>query len=115
MKKPLKLGLYALLILVGVALLLLPLKNGVSNHLIKNKYRSVLEEKLRDPASAQYRNEVLYLFSDDSGTLCGEVNSKNSFGGYTGFKRFMAYKKFAFIEDVAGDFGVVWENGCVKE
>ena len=42
---------------------------------------------LKDPASAQWRNEVL---SADRKTLCGEINAKNSLGGYAGFKRFIA-------------------------
>jgi len=39
---------------------------------------------LKDPDSAQFRNIVIL----ESGTVCGEVNAKNSFGGYTGFDKF---------------------------
>lgn len=41
--------------------------------------------KLKDPRSAEFRNlrpAVTGLY------LCGEVNAKNSYGGYTGFKKF---------------------------
>ena len=45
---------------------------------------------MKDPASAQWRNEVL---SADNKTLCGEVNAKNSMGGYVGFKPYIANQK----------------------
>jgi hypothetical protein len=38
---------------------------------------------LKDPASAQFRGETR-----NQNILCGEVNAKNSMGGYVGFKRF---------------------------
>lgn len=41
---------------------------------------------LRDPDSAQFRN--LRLLANHS--VCGEVNSKNGFGGYVGFKPFFS-------------------------
>lgn len=39
--------------------------------------------KLKDPASAQFRNVKSKGYS-----VCGEVNAKNGFGGYTGYTRF---------------------------
>lgn len=43
---------------------------------------------LKDAGSAQYRN-LTYRVRLGVPTLCGEVNARNSFGGYTGFRRFM--------------------------
>lgn len=43
--------------------------------------RLALQCYLKEPVSAQIRNHK---------GNCVEVNSKNSFGGYTGFKRFIA-------------------------
>ena len=45
---------------------------------------------LKDPAAAQFRNVRTY--GDGTGTyvVCGMVNGKNSFGGYTGFQPFRA-------------------------
>lgn len=37
-----------------------------------------------DPKAAQFRN----LFEGKGETICGEVNGKNGFGGYVGFKPF---------------------------
>ncbi|MBD9368833.1 hypothetical protein [Xanthomonas sp. XNM01] len=44
-----------------------------------------VRQALKDPASAQWRNvNVIY-----SNVVCGEVNAKNSMGGYAGFQRFL--------------------------
>jgi hypothetical protein len=47
--------------------------------------------KLKDPDSANFRNLTIHSGADPKdGTLyvCGEVNSKNSYGGYAGFMPF---------------------------
>lgn len=50
--------------------------------------REAVKEQLRDPTSAQFRNirkgQLMYV--------CGEVNSKNGFGGYGGWVTFRAMK-----------------------
>lgn len=43
-------------------------------------------QSLRDPATVQFKDERLTRF----GWLCGELNGKNAYGAYTGFKRFMS-------------------------
>jgi hypothetical protein len=48
--------------------------------------RKFISDKLRDPESAQFRNERIGA----GGALCGEVNSKNGSGGYSGFTRFIS-------------------------
>jgi hypothetical protein len=50
------------------------------------KARQSIMVFLKDPESAQFRNEHI----TKSGALCGEVNAKNSMGGYVGFKRYIA-------------------------
>ena len=45
-----------------------------------------LSNILRDPSSAQLRK--LIRTTDSKYGLCGEVNSKNGFGGYVGFRQF---------------------------
>lgn len=60
------------------------------------KIHAPLLSSLKDPGSAQFRNERLTT----SGVLCGEVNSKNSFGGNGGFKHFILAGQGAnYIED----------------
>lgn len=45
---------------------------------------------LKDPDSLQVRNPVYKAKGASTWIMCGEYNAKNSYGGYTGFKRFMA-------------------------
>lgn len=45
--------------------------------------REAVAYQLRDPASAQFREVFTH-----QGNVCGQVNGKNGFGAYTGFKRF---------------------------
>jgi hypothetical protein len=44
-------------------------------------------EVLKDPESARFKNVQV---AADGQVLCGEVNAKNAFGGYVGFKPFVA-------------------------
>ena len=67
-----------------------------------------LEPTLKDAKSAEYRNRK---------GLCGEVNSKNSMGGYTGFQRFIAAGNgmVALEKDSglsAADFNQLWGTAC---
>ena len=43
--------------------------------------REFVSSSLKDPESAQFQNQH---------GICGEVNSKNSFGAYTGYQSFIA-------------------------
>jgi hypothetical protein len=47
--------------------------------------KTKVADGLSDPLSAQFR-QLKYLA--DSNSLCGEINAKNSLGGYAGFKKF---------------------------
>ena len=52
-----------------------------------------IASSLKVPDEAQFRN--FRAFSTREGTLfCGEVTSRNSFGGYAGFVRFFQIWKF---------------------
>lgn len=54
--------------------------------------RQALKDTLTDEDSAKFRNEYLSLSDTDGSTeiaLCGEVNSKNKFGGYVGYQQFI--------------------------
>jgi len=61
---------------------------------------------LKDPDSADIRNH--------NGN-CGEVNSKNGFGGYTGYKRFIACTAIVAIEGEnmdSDEFQKAWNQIC---
>lgn len=51
-----------------------------------DEVRSAVAYKLKDPGSAQFRNER----EVSGGKFCGEVNGKNAFGAYSGFHPFLA-------------------------
>ena len=70
--------------------------------------REFVSEVLKDPESAEFRNQKGF---------CGEVNSKNSFGGYAGFKRFIAASEemVVFAGDdrmTSTDFEQAWSQFC---
>jgi len=44
---------------------------------------------LKDPDSAKFRN-VRFVKYNARTVVCGEVNAKNSYGGYVGFENFVA-------------------------
>lgn len=67
----------------------------VSPKLIAQK-RAYVVQQLRDPATVQFKDEHL----TKQGWLCGELNGKNAYGAYVGFKRFISRAdEDAWIED----------------
>lgn len=61
-------------------------------------YRAAIKDFLKDPTSAEFRSEKV----SSSGVYCAEVNSKNSYGGYTGFDRVIANGKNYVIFERSG-------------
>ena len=54
--------------------------------------RQAISGLLTDPGSAQFRNAYVRQIDSDNGAfslVCGEVNGKNAFGAYAGFRRFV--------------------------
>lgn len=45
----------------------------------------LVRDRMKDPSAVQFRA----LHVGASGALCGEMNAKNSYGGYVGFKPFV--------------------------
>lgn len=75
--------------------------------------QDAVRQKLKDPDSASFRNAGV---SNKSGlpVSCGEVNSKNSFGGFTGFQRYVSAGSadFTFLEEEVKDFDELWRKMC---
>jgi hypothetical protein len=67
---------------------------------------------LKDPDSAQFKDVYANYTQEFQVVACGRVNSKNSLGGYTGFKRFVSNGKSAIIEgrDNVAD---AWAGACL--
>ena len=80
----------------------------VNLKLLGEKY---IKAKLKDPSSAEFRNQFIGI----KGAPCGEVNSKNSFGGFTGFQRYIVAGKDMAVtaQDMApGEFETSWSQIC---
>ena len=78
--------------------------SGVSPSALDYMARRTVRAALKDPDSANFRNT---FFSELSGpkVICGEVNSKNSLGGYSGFQSFVFDdEKFNVLEETQGNF-----------
>lgn len=54
--------------------------------------KSAVEQRLRDSGSVRYRNVGVYRPNASNPypqVVCGEVNARNGFGGYTGYEIFV--------------------------
>lgn len=77
------LSVIGLLVLIGATCFYLYMSFLVHQH------RKIVAANFKDPASAQFRNESLKKgWTLKTSMLCGEVNSKNGFGAYTGYVMF---------------------------
>ncbi len=93
--------------------------DGVSDERYKEllwieKGKSDVKMRLKDSSSAEFRD----VFFNNNGipVACGEVNSKNSFGAYSGYQRFIYAGSVLTVleEDVSDDIEAVWNKYCVK-
>lgn len=64
-----------------------------------NGIEKALRADMKDPESAQFKDQVEY-----KKWACISVNSKNSYGGYTGFKRYLL-KKSSSGYSIEGEMG----------
>ena len=73
-----------------------------------------VKTKLKDPGSAEFQNVYFHRGSEDIPVTCDEVNSKNSFGGYRGFQKFISTGKsdMTFLEEEIADFANLWNALC---
>ncbi|CAN7426481.1 MULTISPECIES: hypothetical protein [Duganella] len=70
-----------------------------------------VKEKVREPASAQFRNQ----FIGKGGAPCGEVNAKDAFGGYIGYQRYISVARDLTLlaQDVSpAEFEQQWQQLC---
>ncbi|KAF1692743.1 hypothetical protein CSC62_14000 [Pseudoxanthomonas jiangsuensis] len=75
--------------------------------------KKIATEQLIDPSSAQFRNMLV-----GDGVVCGEVNGKNRFGAYVGFKPFLVsqgqHLRFAPDEDAHPFDKASWLGGFLN-
>lgn len=77
--------------------------------------KAAIIQKLKDPASASFR-DVVYVptAQGTGGTVCGEVNAKNAYGGYVGFTPFFVVGQSALLRDElnAQVFDSIYGRSC---
>jgi hypothetical protein len=96
-------------------------------HLLQTALKLQAKEALKDPDSASFRALQLYRirYKKSDGTilsggeykLCGEVNARNGFGGYAGFKPFVSVGFFIppSLTPEPGTNGVFFPHGDLDE
>lgn len=53
-------------------------------------FQKFVADEMRDPESSRFRNVTVVVDANGSDALCGQINSKNAYGGYVGFEWFYA-------------------------
>lgn len=81
--------------------------------------RKQLLEALRDPVSTQFRREFISAAEDDKPikSLCGELNTKNGYGGYVGFTRFVVTTDGVMVleaDERGAAFPAIWQTWCSR-
>jgi len=79
--------------------------------------KAAVTRDFKDPEGARYRNLGVYRSLDKSLALCGEVNAKNSYGAYVGYKQFYADDKNGTIKEEGDDllFSTLGKAYCDKK
>lgn len=75
--------------------------------------KAAMRDRLKDPESARFEDLIVARFSG-APVVCGHVNAKNGFGGYTGKKAFLVINGAAIGEDDVSDaaFNKQWNRLC---
>ncbi|MBB5863772.1 hypothetical protein [Xanthomonas sp. 3058] len=71
-----------------------------------------VRRQLKDSDSAQFK-DVRVNYTEEFGVVaCGQVNAKNDFGGYTGFRRFLSSGKSVILEG-RDNIADAWAGACL--
>lgn len=87
---------------------------------LKQRLRADLLHQLKDPESARVRGEYLSMPEQADlavRALCGEINARNSYGGYAGFTRFIVTTdglRLFESSEPPGAFTHVWPVWCSR-
>ena len=73
--------------------------------------KEAVAQALRDPGSAQFRKLTREEIGNTWELVCGEVNGKNAFGGYVGFRPFKAMRNLR--DDPADTYTIPMEDRLV--
>jgi hypothetical protein len=87
-KKRLAWAAAAVLLVGGGGLFFLWPREAPGDKQIRTQAETAVRSKLRDPASANFGRTAV-IGTSNARTVCGNVNVKNTAGGYTGFLAFI--------------------------
>ncbi len=80
--------------------------------------KDAVRGRLKDPRSAQFRNVIFHAYQEKTPVVCGEVNAKNAFGGYSGYVGFVASGKTLVVLESdfvdGGEFAKTWNEVCLR-
>lgn len=78
--------------------------------------KDAIKNRLKDPDSVQFKDVYFFRGKDNIPVTCGQVNSKNSYGGYSGFQHFISggSTELTFLETEVQDFANAWNSFCTK-
>ena len=110
---------FILFSLVGTALLLVSCskddKQRQKDSMLILVSQEAVQSKLKDGASAEFRNVGIHK-GQKPNLVCGEVNSKNGFGGFSGYQRFISAgtAELTFLEEQMkrGEMDISWDRFC---
>lgn len=128
--KPIAWGIIGLTLLMALPMVMMPQSDSITSSTRKSedanysdptKQKSWIlvsqdgvRSKLKDPGSAEFK-ESFFVMWKNTPVVCGQVNSKNSMGGYGGFQRFVASgASISYLEEEVADFHNVWNEMCQK-
>lgn len=80
------------------------------------KGKEAVKTRLKDPRSAEFKDVFFFKGKEGVPVACGQVNAKNSLGGYTGFKHFVSAGSpdLTYLENEVTDFAAVWKKFCAR-
>ncbi len=87
---------------------------GLEVELTVKSKRSVFS-LMKDPDSTKFKNVFFNQTKKGGAVICGNYDSKNSFGAYSGFKRFISNGTTTFIEEKDTNIADIWVETCLKE
>lgn len=75
--------------------------------------RAAILSMLKDPESAQFVGEQVRA-AGDGYAVCGQVNARTGFGGYTGPRRYVAHRGAVVFEEAAtpAQMADAWSRFC---
>lgn len=86
----------------------IPASTASANEISKEKQN--VKNSMKDPDAVQFRGMAGYYRGEPGfTTLCGELNAKNGFGAYAGYRHFTSLAGIVVMNEMEGK-EVPWEN-----